>query len=141
MTFQMIDRDIRQDVAELLVRYATAIDQRDWVLFRTCFTNDCHADYGTIGVWEGVDAITEFMTKTHAPMGHTLHRISNPAVAQKGAGVTSRAYVDLVAMAPDGQRGVHAVGFYDDELVPTNEGWKIARRRFTQVHLSTIGAS
>ncbi len=140
MTFQPIDRDIRADVAELLVRYATAIDQRDWALFRTCFTVDCHADYGAIGVWEGVDTITEFMTRA-ASLGHTLHRISNQAVAQNGAGVTSRAYVDLVAMAPDGQRGIHAVGFYDDELVHTDEGWKIARRRFTQVRLSTIGAS
>ena len=29
--------------------------------------------------------------------------------------------------------GTHAVGFYDDDLVVTDDGWKIARRRFTLV--------
>ena len=141
MAFQAADRDVRQDVAEVLVRYATAIDRRDWALFRTCFTRDVHADYGEIGVWDGVDAITEYMTKVHAPMGHTLHRISNESVTRSGAGATSRAYVDLVAIAPDGKRGVHAIGFYDDELVHTADGWQIARRQFTQVHLAAIGGS
>lgn len=139
MTSQAVDRDIREDVAELLVRYASGIDRRDWALFRTCFADDCHADYGAIGVWDGADAVTKFMIEAHAALGHTLHRITNQAVTRTGEGVAARSYVDLVAMAPDGKRGVRAVGFYDDELVRTAEGWKIARRRFTQVHLSTIG--
>jgi len=48
--FVTVDRDVRADVADVLVRYATGIDQRDWALFRTCFTEDCEADYGGIGV-------------------------------------------------------------------------------------------
>jgi 3-phenylpropionate/cinnamic acid dioxygenase small subunit len=132
-----VDRDVREDVAELLVRYATGIDRRDWPLFRTCFTEDCHADYGDIGVWQGVEAITEYMRKVHAPMGHTLHRISNVAVTRSGDGVSARSYVDVVLLI-GGDRGVHALGFYDDELVRTNQGWKIARRRFTMVHQSQL---
>ncbi len=141
MTLSSIDRDVRQDVAEVLVRYATGIDRRDWVLFRTCFTDDCHADYGDIGVWNGVDAITDFMEGSHAGMGHTLHRITNEAVTQTGDGVAARSYVDAVLMAADGRSGMHAIGFYDDELVRAEDGWRIARRRFTMVHLSTIGES
>lgn len=140
MTSPAVDRDVRQDVAELLVRYATGIDRRDWALFRSCFTEDCHADYGDIGVWHGVDAITGFMEKAHAPMGHTLHRISNVAVTRNGDGVCARSYVDVVLMIAS-DRGVHAIGFYDDELLRTNEGWKIARRRFTRVRQSPIAGS
>jgi hypothetical protein len=33
--------------------------------------------------------------------------------------------------------GIRATGFYDDELVQTDDGWRIARRRFTQVRLQT----
>jgi 3-phenylpropionate/cinnamic acid dioxygenase small subunit len=132
---------VRQDVAELLVRYATAIDRRDWALFRTCFTADCHADYGDIGVWDGVDAITEFMEKSHAALGHTLHRITNQAVTREASALCARSYVDLVAMTADGRSGMNAIGYYDDELVASDRGWKIARRRFTMVRLSPFAGS
>ena len=141
MTSPALDRDLRQDVAELLVRYATGIDRRDWALFRTCFTEDCHADYGDLGVWDGVDAITAFMERSHASMGHTLHRITNEAVTRNGNAVAARSYVDAVLMAADNQSGVNAIGSYDDDLVQTDHGWKIARRRFTLVRLSAIAGS
>ncbi len=138
MTAKTVDRDVRQDVAEVLVRYATGIDRRDWALFRTCFTDDCEADYGDIGVWRGADAITEWMEKAHAGLGHTLHRITNQAIVSSGDAVAARSYVDAIVMAPDNQKGARAVGYYDDALVRTDDGWKIARRRFTSMFLQTV---
>jgi len=44
-----------------------------------------------------------------------------------------------VIMLSDNQAGVNALGFYDDEVVRTADGWRIARRRFTQVRVSTFG--
>ncbi|MDZ4268957.1 MAG: nuclear transport factor 2 family protein, partial [Mycobacterium sp.] len=35
--------------------------------------------------------------------------------------------------------GVNAAGFYDDDLVRTDAGWRLARRRFTTVLVRTIG--
>ena len=129
-----VSREVRQDVAEVLVAYATSIDRRDWDLLRRCFTADCDADYGDIGAWHGADEITEWMRRTHEPCGHTLHRITNIAVtAGEGGGVTARAYVDALVMLPDGATGVRAAGFYDDVLVETGGAWRIARRRFTPV--------
>ena len=58
MALPEIDREVRQDVAELLVRYATGIDRRDWPLLRSCFTDDCEADYGDIGRWHDAESIT-----------------------------------------------------------------------------------
>jgi len=135
LTAATVDRDIRQDVADVLVRYATGIDRRNWTLFRTCFTEDCQADYGDIGVWHGADAITKWMEQAHARCGHTLHRITNQAIVPSGGGVAARSYVDAIVMASDNQTGARAVGYYDDELVRTDDGWKIARRRFTMVLL------
>jgi 3-phenylpropionate/cinnamic acid dioxygenase small subunit len=128
-----VDRELRQDIAELLVRYATGIDRRDWTLFRTCFTDDCEADYGDIGRWRGVDAITAWMEATHAACGHTMHRITNQAVSQHDNRVNARTYVDAIVMGPDNRTGVQALGFYDDEFARTDDGWKIARRTFTMV--------
>jgi len=90
-----VSREVRQDVADVLVAYATGIDRRDWDLFRRCFTDDCEADYGEIGAWHGVDEITEWMRQTHEPCGHTLHSISNVAVtASDGRTLWRRSHTD-----------------------------------------------
>ena len=129
-----LERAMREDVAEVLVRYATGIDQRDWTLFRTCFTDDCVADYGEIGRWRGVDQITDWMDTTHAPFGHTMHRITNVSVQPTPDGATARSYVHVVLRDTANAHGVQAYGFYDDALVRTDSGWKIAQRRYTMVH-------
>jgi 3-phenylpropionate/cinnamic acid dioxygenase small subunit len=134
----MTDWEDRQDIGAVLVRYATGIDRRDWPLFRTAFTADCDVDYGEIGSWHGVDEVTDFMERTHAMAGHTLHRITNIAVSVDDDAAVARAYVDALIMAPDNESGVQAAGFYDDELVHTAKGWRIARRRFTQVRVTAI---
>jgi 3-phenylpropionate/cinnamic acid dioxygenase small subunit len=133
------EREDRQDISDLLVRYATGIDRRDWALFRTVFTDDCELDYGEIGVWKGVDAVTEFMEQTHALLGHTMHRLGNMAITVDGNHAVARTYLDGLMMAPDNKSGVNAVGFYDDEIVRTADGWRIARRRTTMVRLTTVG--
>jgi 3-phenylpropionate/cinnamic acid dioxygenase small subunit len=135
----MTERDDRQDISDLLVRYATGIDRRDWPLFRTVFTDDCELDYGEIGTWQGVDAVTDFMDTTHAMAGHTLHRLTNQAITLNGDTASARTYVDAVIMFGDNQSGVNAWGFYDDEIVRAADGWRIARRRFTQVRITTFG--
>jgi 3-phenylpropionate/cinnamic acid dioxygenase small subunit len=132
------DRDVRADVTEVLVRYATGIDNRDWDLFRTCFTDDCDADYGPIGHWHGADEITEWMRRSHAPAGHTMHRISNVVVHSGEGGARARSYVDALVLAADNKSGTRAVGYYDDDLVRTAKGWSIASRRFTMVMLHPV---
>jgi len=135
----MTEREDRQDISELLVRYATGIDRRDWPLFRTVFTQDCELDYGEIGGWRGVDAVTDFMEQAHTMAGATLHRITNHAVSVTGDSAVARSYVDGLIMSADGRSGVNAIGFYDDHLVRTAGGWRIARRRFTAVRVAGVG--
>lgn len=127
-----------QAIQEVLVRYATGIDRRDWDLFRTCFTDDVSAEYEGVGTWTSVDEITAYMAEVHADLGYTLHRVSNMAITIDGDAATSRTYVDAVIMAADGQSGVNPVGYYDDGLVRTADGWRIHRRTFTQVRFSGL---
>jgi 3-phenylpropionate/cinnamic acid dioxygenase small subunit len=135
VTPPLVDRAVRDDVAEVLVRYASGIDRRDWSLFRTCFSDDCQADYGEIGVWHSGDEITAWMQQSHAMCGHSLHRITNVTVSPNGDGVIARSYVDAIVMGPSNRTASESLGYYDDQLVPTEDGWKIARRHFTMVHL------
>jgi len=140
VTSPAVDRAVQQNIGELLVRYATGIDRRDWSLFRTCFTDDCEADYGDIGVWHGGDEIAAWMEQSHAPCGHTLHRITNVEVLPDGGNgdgnhLGARSYVDAIVMGPGNETGSRAIGYYDDDLVRTSDGWRIARRHFTMVLL------
>jgi 3-phenylpropionate/cinnamic acid dioxygenase small subunit len=137
----MSEPEDRQDISDLLVRYATGIDRRDWPLFRTVFTDDCELDYGVIGSWKGVDAVADFMEKTHALAGHTLHRLTNQVIEVDGDKAVARTYVDALIMVGDEGAGVNGVGFYDDEIVRTPDGWRIARRKFTNVRVSTVGGN
>jgi 3-phenylpropionate/cinnamic acid dioxygenase small subunit len=127
-------------VSEVLVRYATSIDSRDWKLFRTCFTDDCQVDYGKlpngeVQRWDSVEAMATWMETAHQDMGHTLHRITNQRVEGDERRVRARCYVDVLLTTPAGELIVHGAGFYNDELLQTTDGWKIATRRFTSVRM------
>jgi len=138
MTDSIAYRD-RADITDVLLRYATGIDRRDWDTFRTAFTVNCVLDYGEIGSFTGVDAVTEFMDRSHAMAGHTMHRLSNIVITLDGDRAAARTYVDGLILAPDNVSGVSAVGIYDDDLVRTDHGWRIARRVFTAVRITTVG--
>jgi uncharacterized protein (TIGR02246 family) len=135
------ERDDRQEIADVLLRYATGIDRRDWELFRTVFTDDCQLDYGEIGAWRGVDAVTEFMQQVHAAAGHTLHWLTNQVIRVDGDRAQARTYVDALIMVGDNTSGVNGIGYYDDDLVLTDAGWRIAGRRFTTVRVATLGGA
>ncbi|MEV8546881.1 nuclear transport factor 2 family protein [Streptomyces sp. NPDC051572] len=125
-------------VGEVLVRYASGIDRRDWELFRTCFTEDCQVDYGKMPSgevlqWTSAGDVTAWMEAAHRDMGQTLHRITNQHVEQDGDGVTAACYVDVLLTGPDGRLIMNGAGFYSDRLLETTDGWKITARRFTPV--------
>lgn len=129
--------DAKAGISEVLLRYATAIDTKDWALFRTCFTDDVVADYGEIGQWSDAASITEFMATVHEAMSDTKHMLHNMVIDVANAGrATAVTYVHTVqALAADPQQWVDAVGQYRDELVLSPQGWRIARRIFTQTRM------
>ena len=132
----MTDRD---EIVALTVRYATAIDSRQYGLLSTVFTEDADLDYGEVGKWTGAAEVTEFMDLAHAGAANTMHRMSNQVVDVNGDSATARTYVDALILGPDGS-GVNAIGFYDDELVRTADGWRISKRTFSSVRLVMVGA-
>ena len=91
-------------------------------------------------MWHGVEEITEWMRVVHAACGHTLHRITNIVVSPAADGVTARSYVEALVLGPDNGAGVRTTGFYDDELVDSADGWRIARRTFTLVRQEAVPA-
>jgi SnoaL-like domain len=132
-------------IAEVLIRYATGIDQRDWDLFRTCWTPDVVADYGEIGQFNGVDALTDFMFAAHDGMGPTHHRLTNFAVDIDTTGdradVRSYVHAVLIAVPGDSASWVDALGHYDDVFTRTADGWRISDRTVHIARVMTAGGT
>jgi 3-phenylpropionate/cinnamic acid dioxygenase small subunit len=128
------DHDLITDV---LVRYATGIDTRDWDLFRTCFTDDVQADYGpAVGLWTDVDAITEYMDVMHRDMLDTKHFLSNFVIEVSGDTASASTYVHaILVVTNDPLTWYEPVGRYEDRLVRTVDGWRISRRTFHQTRM------
>jgi ketosteroid isomerase-like protein len=133
--FVMIEPVDELKIRALLIRYSTAIDTKDWRLFRACFTEDCLARYGGLS-WHGGDALTADFAEAHAPLDESMHRVLNISVlAHKGDTAMTRSYCDAVLVrrgAPGGPiLNVH--GVYSDVLRRGEEGWRIAEREFRAV--------
>jgi hypothetical protein len=126
-----------EQINDVLLRYATGIDRRDWDLFRTCFTEGSKLDYGDLGQWDNREAVTRFMIRSHS--GPSMHRLNNFAISIDGDAARARTYVDALVYGPGSFGGAHSIGYYDDELTRTPEGWRIARRRYTGVRINFIG--
>jgi hypothetical protein len=125
-----------REIGAVLIRYATGIDRRDWPLFESCFTVDARTDYATFGRWSSAAQITAFMQQAHAAMGPTLHRLSNIVIAAQAPGAIARSYVDALLMPGPAGGDVHrGIGYYDDELIKTAQGWRIKVRRFSAVQI------
>jgi len=125
--------EVWHDVLEIravIDRYATAVDRRDWELARTCFTEDCTADYGRSGSWAGREVLVTALDDMHRDLGPTMHRITNHDVQVDGDTATATSYLD--AMLQVEHRGfdlLHVLGRYSDLLVRTEDGWRISVRR------------
>ncbi len=129
----MTDRD---EIIDLTIRYATAIDSQQYSLLTEVFTDDAEVDYGVVGQWTGGAEVAEFMEAAHAAAEHTMHRMSNQAVAIDGDTATVRTYVDALILFGGG--GANPIGYYDDHVVRTGDGWRIARRTYTSVRLTAV---
>lgn len=120
----------RLAIEDVLVRYATAIDRRDWDLFATCFVSDVRTDYGDVGAFDGIESLTAFMVDAHAGFGTTNHLLSNFVIAVDGDRATACSYVHVVLVFADGSASIDGVGRYEDDLVRTVDGWRLTSRRY-----------
>ncbi|KUI01753.1 nuclear transport factor 2 family protein [Mycobacterium sp. IS-3022] len=122
--------DDKAQIAEVLIRYATGIDSKDWALFRTCWTDEVDIDYGDLGTFTDADAFTALMEQIHGGMGQTYHRISNIVIDVTADRAAARSYVHAVLMAvpDDSSSWIDALGHYDDELTRAADGWRIVKR-------------
>ena len=118
----------RIEIDDLGTRYATAVDSKDWDLYRTCFTADAVIDYTAAGgVRAGVEEMTAWLDQALGGFTHTVHYVTNRAVTLDGDRATGRlGYYNPMGLA-DNKLFIVA-GYYNDVYVRTDAGWRIAER-------------
>ena len=65
----------RQEIEDLLVRYARAVDRGDWDLLRSVYHPDAYDDHG--GYRGGVEGFIAYVTARHRDLEHSAHHLSN----------------------------------------------------------------
>jgi hypothetical protein len=122
----------RIEIDDLLTRYATAVDSKDWDLFSTCFTEDAVIDYTAAGGVKGsLPEVRKWLSEVIPIFEMTQHLVMNKAVNLQGDRATSRTGFYNPMGLPDGKGGMTLFiegGYYNDKLVRTPAGWRIEER-------------
>lgn len=119
-------------IDDLLTQYATALDCRDWPRWRSCFSDDAWIDYTSAGGIAGTaDEVGEWLAAVMPHFAMTQHLVTNREIEIDGDRARARsAFFNPLGVArPEGSLTLYFDGgYYNDELVRTAAGWRIARR-------------
>jgi hypothetical protein len=130
--------DADRAIAAVLVRYATAIDTKDWPLLRTCFHASCtFAGRGGTLRLDGAAAVVAYMEAAHERIDGSLHRLSNIDIEVDGDGVSAKAtsYLDALIVHRGHPAGptFQLAAIYRDRLALDDGEWRIGRRDVTSL--------
>jgi len=122
----------REEISELLHRYAWMVDERRWELMDEVFAPGATLDYTSTGGEKGPYRETlAWLDRALAPWPLNLHHITNVSVELAGDAAQARSafFAPMGRERPDGSHEViTTVGYYLDRLVRTPRGWRIAER-------------
>ncbi|MGH0028875.1 MAG: nuclear transport factor 2 family protein [Myxococcota bacterium] len=125
----------RLEIGEILARYASSLDERDWPRLATCFTPDAVGDYGMGDPLEGYAAIEALCRGTLEPLDASQHLVGSIEIDLDGDTATSRCALQAQHTRrglPDGENYLIG-GTYRDRWVRTDTGWRIAHRQLRMV--------
>lgn len=124
------DHRDRLDIIVLAVRYTWALDTKDADLLDEVFTPDASATLRGVEC-VGRDAIKARVSGAFERFDHTQHLVGNHLVTIDGDDATHRCQLQA-QHALDGADNRVIGGYYDDRLVRTPDGWRIAHRVMQQ---------
>ena len=131
MTLTLQEISDRIEIDDLLTRYATAVDERDWDLYTTCFTENAFIDYEAAGGVKGnLEEVRAWLEKTMVMFPMSQHAVLNRSVQLDGDKATARSIFYNPMSLPDGdsQKVWVEGGYYNDRLARTPDGWRICER-------------
>lgn len=128
-----------REIYRAVVRFARAMDERDWDVLRELTTGDVTADMGT-GPLEGVDAIIGVIRSYLDDCGPTQHLLGNVLIDVEGDTARSRCYVSDMHLGQGDAAGktFSTLGDYHDQWRRENGLWRMNHR--TKLNRAHIGS-
>ena len=134
-------------VIDVCVRYARALDRRDWALLESCFDEDVVVEYAGVEPITGVAEVVAVCRRALEPLDVSQHLLGNHHVEIDGDRAHSECYLHAQhvrsALAPADKYVV--AGTYVDTLHRRDTGWRIGRRRlevaWTDGNPAVLGAT
>jgi SnoaL-like domain len=139
----MTERHDRDDLVELMSRYATMADTEDWdELPRSVLCDELTTDFSSLGVPVTTlsrEAWCRQSQQVFAGWSATHHAITNHRITIDGDRATIRAHVRAEHWAPPevaagGPSCWLVIGFYDNVAVRTAQGWRLSSVTLTATH-------
>jgi ketosteroid isomerase-like protein len=119
-----------------VLRFARAIDDRDWDTVRACLADDCEWASMEVPV-VGPDAVLERIRSSLERLcTWSVHRMTNIEVVVNADAATVRSYEDALLFRGDDTPPMHIVAICAERVRRSEDGWKIARRSFVNVYRS-----
>jgi len=120
----------RAAISDVLHRYATGLDTRDWALFRSIFTDEVDMDFSSIRMKGGrvrADDWVESARVQFAGFDATQHLSANHVHDIRGDEATCTSYMraEHFVITNEGENYYTMGGYYTNRLVRTAQGWKL----------------
>ncbi len=123
----------REDIIDLAVRYTWALDTKNVEELRNVFLPDATAMLRGVEC-AGVDAIISRIGGSILRLDCTQHLVGNHQVSVDGDSGTHRCHLHSqhVRAGTEGGDNYIVGGYYEDRVVRTPDGWRIAHRLMQQ---------
>lgn len=130
----MSDIEDRLEIMDLLARYGAGLDARDWLLWRSVFTDRALFDLSS---WSDetpqrveTDRVVKVQSRLFAEFDVTQHLISNFRITLDGDSARVIAVMRAehwIRIAPESAatKRYTMFGYYDDRLLRIGDQWKI----------------
>lgn len=133
------DLQDRYDVGQVMVRYATSVDQRDLDRYATCFTDDVTVSGFGGGTFTDRSTYVDWVASALGRFSATHHQITNQEVELEGDRAHLRSYVQAThVLLDEPDRLLVLWAIYDDRLVRTADGWRITHHALERLISSRL---
>ena len=122
-----------REIHQVATRYCRALDTKDWALLDDVFVPEATGQLGTPTMLVGIEAIRGRIQSALGHLDDSQHLVGNHEIAVDGDAATHRCYLQAqhIRKAATGGPNYIVAGRYEDRLVRTDAGWRIAHRTLT----------
>jgi len=129
----------RLDIIDVINKYAHAVDEKNYVLFKTLFIKDVETKFvfdpsffgGETIIIKGIDDYMEYIIESGSLFRSSQHLIGNSLITSKGDTVKVKSNLNSRGYYKDDiNRSVSLWGYYETYLKKMEGNWKIVRHDF-----------